>query len=292
MLLQTDLCPQHLWCSKCFILRYTLAGSDARCCEQMVGHAEVQWRLPAPVAALYDFKRACNFEPLRQPKSYDVLARAVRDWQEANPSLAYGLAASYALTEKRKEINRLQEQLADCKKTNEELKKQQANPQSKLKFPQAYVDPEASLAKAQIELKCQRSTIRRLEEELKTAKAAAKPVSAQSESKLKDNIILKNMRIKELERSTKIAKDANAKNIQAFSEAQKARIAAVVSEAVVRKENEGLTTELAATRSEVEQLRQSDHILRQEAPTTQKIYHQERFGSRRHTSGSFPGHGP
>ncbi|KAH0280421.1 hypothetical protein KCU91_g1007, partial [Aureobasidium melanogenum] len=222
----------------------------------MVGHAEVQWRLPAPVAALYDFKRACNFEPLRQPKSYDVLARAVRDWQEANPSLAYGLAASYALTEKRKEINRLQEQLADCKKTNEELKKQQANPQSKLKFPQAYVDPEASLAKAQIELKCQRSTIRRLEEELKTAKAAAKPVSAQSESKLKDNIILKNMRIKELERSTKIAKDANAKNIQAFSEAQKARIAAVVSEAVVRKENEGLTTELAATRSEVEQLRQ------------------------------------
>ncbi|KAH0346168.1 hypothetical protein KCU83_g7492, partial [Aureobasidium melanogenum] len=256
MLLQTDLCPQHLWCSRCFILRYTLAGSDARCCEQMVGHAEVRWRLPAPVAALYDFKRACNFEPLRQPKSYDVLARAVRDWQEANPSLAYGLAASYALTEKRKEINRLQEQLADCKKTNEELKKQQANPQSKLKFPQAYVDPEASLAKAQIELKCQRSTIRRLEEELKTAKAAAKPVSAQSESKLEDNIILKNMRIKELERSTKIAKDANAKNIQAFSEAQKARIAAVVSEAVVRKENERLTTELAATRSEVEQLRQ------------------------------------
>ncbi len=46
------------------------------------------------------------------------------------------------------------------------------------------------------------------------------------------------MRIKELERSTKIAKDANAKNIQAFSEAQKARIAAVVSEAVVRKKGE------------------------------------------------------
>ncbi|KAG9606294.1 hypothetical protein KCU77_g181, partial [Aureobasidium melanogenum] len=256
MLLQTNLCTQHLWCSRCFILRYTLASSDARCCEQMVGHAEVRWRLPAPVAALYDFKRACNFEPLRQPKPYDDLSRTVRDWQETNPSLAYGLAASYALTEKRKEINRLQEQLADCKQTNEELKKQHADPQSKLKFPQAYVDLEASLARAQTELKCQRPIIRRLEEELKTAKAAAKPVSAQSESKLKDDIILKNMRIKELERSTKTAKDANARNIQASSEAQTARKAAVDSEAVARKENERLIAELAAALSEVEQLRQ------------------------------------
>ncbi|KAH0323700.1 hypothetical protein KCU74_g8346, partial [Aureobasidium melanogenum] len=516
MLFQTDLCPQHLWCSRCFILRYTLACSDARCCEQMITHAEVKWRLPAPVAALYDMKRACDFEPLRRPKLYDDLCRAVRDRQEANPSMAYGLAASYALMEKREEINKLQEQLADCNKTNKELRKQLDDLQSELerkqkqlarerdtraqnkssaaadgnklaekdekirvlqadladcfnnkdrfkpgdhnsfsrkqlgsklselqwrhdntqkdstrksnkikeletqitrtqsehsaemdeiqktlakaqeelveahadfgrkckdnqnlkaesrnlkehnptstkiesdlkdqltvmrlekiklentcrilrggnernlatfsaaqkessakiqileqelkalkdtknekmkaqpadltakphqgKVPQAYVGLEASLARAQAELKSQRSTIQRLEEELKTAKAAAEPVPAQAESNLEDELIRKNMRIAELERSLKIAKDANAKNIQAFSEAQKARNVAVDSEAVVRKENERLTAELAAALSGVEQLRQdsartSTGARDQSAPSVKNIATEKR----------------
>ncbi|KAH0147786.1 hypothetical protein KCU67_g11709, partial [Aureobasidium melanogenum] len=106
------------------------------------------------------------------------------------------------------------------------------------------------------ELEAQITRIQRLEEELKTANAAARPVPAQSESNLKDELIRKNMRIAELERSAKITKDANAKNIQASSEAQRARKAAVDSEAVVRKENERLTAELAAALSELDQLRQ------------------------------------
>ncbi|KAG9728587.1 hypothetical protein KCU73_g12338, partial [Aureobasidium melanogenum] len=260
---------------------------------------------------------------------YDNLSRAVRDWQEANPSKAYGLAASYALTEKRKEINRLQEQLADCNKTNKELRKQLDD--LRLEFEQkekqfvrerdtrnqnkssaatdrnklAEKDEEIRALQADLadclnnkdrfkpgdhnsfsrkqlgsklsdlqwrhdntqkestrksnkikELEAQITHIQRLEEELKTANAAAKPVPAQSESNLKDELIRKNMRIAELERSTKIAKDANARNIQASSEAQKARKAAVDSEAVVRKENERLTAELAAALSELEQLLQ------------------------------------
>ncbi|KAG9666032.1 hypothetical protein KCU99_g9846, partial [Aureobasidium melanogenum] len=260
---------------------------------------------------------------------YDHLSRAVRDWQEANPSKAYGLAASYALTEKRKEINRLQEQLADCDNTNKELRKQLDD--LRLEFERkekqffrerdtrnqskssAAVDRDKlaekdeeiralqadladcfnnkdrfksgdhnSFSRKQLgsklsdlqwrhdntqrdsnrksnrikELEAQITRIQRLEEELKTANAAPKPVPAQSESNLKDELIRKNMRIAELERSTKIARDANARNIQASSEAQKARKAAVDSEAVVRNENERLTAELTAALSELEQLRQ------------------------------------
>ncbi|KAG9528100.1 hypothetical protein KCU93_g4524, partial [Aureobasidium melanogenum] len=260
---------------------------------------------------------------------YDNLSRAVRDWQEMNPSMAYGLAASYALAEKRKEINRLQEQLADCNKTNKELRKQLDD--LRLEFERkekqfvrerdtrnqskssaavdrdklAEKDEEIRALQADLadcfnnkdrfksgdhnsssrkqlgsklsdlqwrhdntqrdstrksnrikELEAQITRIQRLEEELKTANAAARPVPAHSESNLKDELIRKNMRIVELERSTKIAKDANARNIQASSEAQKARKAAVDSEAVVRKENERLTAELAAALSELEQLRQ------------------------------------
>ncbi|KAH0330893.1 hypothetical protein KCU71_g108, partial [Aureobasidium melanogenum] len=312
-LFQTGLCPQHLWCSRCLILRYTLACSDARCCEQMVRHAEVRWHLPEPVAALYDFKQACNYEPLRQPMQYDDLSRAVRDWQEVNPSMAYGLAASYALTEKDKEINRLQGQLADCDNTNKELRKQlddlrldferkekqfvrerdtrNQNKSSAAADRDKLAEKDEEIRALQADLadcfnnkdrfkpgdhnsfsrkqlgsklsdlqwrhdNTQKESTRNFEEKLKRANAAAKSVPAQSESNLKDELVRKNMRIAELERSTKIAKDTNARNIQASSEAQKARKAAVDNEAVVRKENERLTAELAAALSELERLRQ------------------------------------
>ncbi|KAK5999395.1 hypothetical protein QM012_005520 [Aureobasidium pullulans] len=117
-------------------------------------------------------------------------------------------------------------------------------------------DFEANLIRARAEITRQQSAIQQLEEELKTAKAAERATPPQSESKMKDDIIRKDMRIKDLERSTKVAKDANARNIQLFSEAHKARKAAVDKEAAVRKERDQLAIELAATRSRLEQIQQ------------------------------------
>lgn len=236
-LFQTGLCPQHLWCCRCFILRHTIAAKDARCCGRMVPDQEVIWRLPSPVAALYEMKRACNFEYWGQPKLYTDLCAAVKDWQEKNPSLAYGSAASQALCEKDKKIKRLQEQLAEFYENRKSAR--------------------TNVPSVQAELDRQQSTIQRLEEELKNAKTTAKAAPSHSESKMKDDLIRKDMRIKELERSTKIAKDANARNIENFSVAQKARNAAVASEAAMRKEKDELATELATTRSKLEQLQQT-----------------------------------
>lgn len=233
LIFQTRLCPQHVWCSSCFTLRYTRAAKDARCCERMVTHEEVVRRLPAAVAALYETKRACNFEHRIPPKLWSDLLRAVREWQEQNPIVAYGQAASRVLNEKIGIIDDLQEQLAEYRDGNKTF---EANP-----------------FKVQADLNHQKSTIERLEKELKAAKAAP----AQSENKLKDDIVRKDMRIRELERSNKLSKDANSKNIQMFSEAQKARNAAVASEAAMRKERDELSTELATTQSKLEKLQQA-----------------------------------
>ncbi|KAG9700551.1 hypothetical protein KCU95_g714, partial [Aureobasidium melanogenum] len=321
---QTGLCTEHLWCSRCFVSRYTLAMRDARCCERMVAHAVVDSLLPRPIATLYDLKQASDFEYWRQQKHYHDLCDDVRDWQEANPALAYGLAAAQALLKKNQEIDRLQKQLfhiqinrappdkdtqdlkdqlnmmrqrhsalentckvlreaneryvakfsatqkesfarikqleqqlrAGKKTKNEDLKTQladlNANPDHG-KFQRKCIVLEASLASAQATIQC-------LEKELKTAKTSAKPAAAASESNLRDELIRKHTRIAELERSLKIAKDANAKNVQLFSEAQKARNAAENNVAVVKKENGKLTAELAAARSELEQLRQDPAV--------------------------------
>lgn len=118
---------------------------------------------------------------------------------------------------------------------------------------------ESNLVEAQANIIRQQSTIQRLEQELKAAKvaAAAKAAPAQPENKMKDDMLRKDMRIKELERSNKLSKDANNKNIQMFSEAQKGRNAAIASEAAIRKERDELATELATARSKLEQLQRT-----------------------------------
>lgn len=138
--------------------------------------------------------------------------------------------------------------------TERELRKQLVTLQSQNK------ELRTEHANLQTELIQQQSTIRRLEEEFKTAKAAAKAVPAQPHSKLQDDIVRKDMRIRELENSNRISKQANNQNIQKFSEAQKARNAAVTSEAAMKKERDELATELAAARSKLEQLQQAPAV--------------------------------
>ncbi|CAD0095969.1 unnamed protein product [Aureobasidium mustum] len=132
--------------------------------------------------------------------------------------------------------------------TERELRKQLVTLQSQNK------ELRTEHANLQTELSQQQSTIRRLDEELKTSKAAAKAVPAQPDSKLQDDIVRKDMRIRGLENSNRISKQANAQNIQKFSEAQRARNAVVTSETAMRKERDELATELAAARSKLEQL--------------------------------------
>jgi hypothetical protein len=67
---------------------------------------------------------------------------------------------------------------------------------------------------------------------------------------LKDELVRKNMRMEDLERSNKILRTENTEEITKFSEAAKARKVAVVNEAALRKENKELADQLAAARSE------------------------------------------
>lgn len=74
-----------------------------------------------------------------------------------------------------------------------------------------------------------------------------------STSDLKDELIRRNMRIQELERSNKILKDSNIREQAKFVEAAKARKLAVDNEAALKKINEELRTQLAAAQSKSEQ---------------------------------------
>jgi hypothetical protein len=123
-------------------------------------------------------------------------------------------------------------------------------------------------------LKQKDATIQDLEARLKAcseaqSQQAGKEVPGQSASDLKDELVRKNMLIKRLEHSNHLLKQANIQEIEKFSEAGKARKIAADNEAVARKENEELKTQLATAQS---QLREQQSA----APTTES----KRKGSR------------
>ncbi|CAD0091236.1 unnamed protein product [Aureobasidium vineae] len=108
---------------------------------------------------------------------------------------------------------------------------------------------------AQVEAKnvTQSSTIQRLNDELKALKAAGQPESSQSDSKMKDELVLKDRKITELEKSNKVLRGANTQEKDKLSKAQKALKTALDNETATRKENERLAAELETARLKLEQ---------------------------------------
>lgn len=100
--------------------------------------------------------------------------------------------------------------------------------------------------------------IKDLEAQLKAAQDP-KPDKAENEaptppdSELKDELVRRQMRIAELERSNKILKDSITREQAKFAEAGKARKIAVDNEAALRYHNEELKTQLAAAHPNAEQ---------------------------------------
>jgi hypothetical protein len=213
------LCRNHLWCRKCFVSIYIVATKDSHCCHAMVGHRIVKDHLPEPVAAYFYFKRRCKFQIWREQEQAEALMGGVRDWQEKHREMIYGEAASRALEQKDVTIGNLE---------------------AKLKAAAAVVAQKEAM----------------INDKLKASAEAhpqqpGKEVPGQSESNLKDELVRKNMRIKQLEKSNNLLKQANIQEIAKFSAARKARKIASDNEAAVKKENEELKTQLATARSQL-----------------------------------------
>jgi hypothetical protein len=105
-------------------------------------------------------------------------------------------------------------------------------------------------------LKPKDATIQDLEAKLKVSaeaqsQQAGKEASGPSTSDLKDELVRINMRIKQLQHSNNLLKQANVQEIARFSEAGKARKIATDNEAAVRKENEELRSQLATAQSQL-----------------------------------------
>jgi DNA repair exonuclease SbcCD ATPase subunit len=74
-----------------------------------------------------------------------------------------------------------------------------------------------------------------------------------SDSKLADELVRKNMKIKALENSNRLLKEANVDSLNKSTEAAQTRKAAADNEAAVKKENEELASQLAAVRTQLAQ---------------------------------------
>jgi hypothetical protein len=146
----------------------------------------------------------------------------VRDWEDKNKDLIYGEAACKALEREDTIIKELEAKLAALAETLAQKDALIKNLEAKLEACQG-AQPQQS----------------------------SKEVPGSSESDMKDELVRKTMRIKQLEKSNNLLKQANIQEIAKFSAAGKARKIGSDNEAAVRKANVELPSELATARSQL-----------------------------------------